>query len=261
MFVILIALTIITSAIIFLYPNLVDYPYSYNNLVEKQEQIENKNYDLNQNESILLGKVNEFERLEEEREMVYDEAFNLKRNIREEDFIMDMPAFLISMEQQAKSDKVKLIIDYNSIVTTSGSTTPSIEMSDGQHNSEGHPNDPNNEQEQLESDEQEEDERDNENNNDSEDNGENSNDKDSDSEEENLEADIMEVTSGQVTIEGLDVTTIPIRLEGSYSNIRDYLKYLDRIGMIEPSSINLTSEEKLVKGTVILNVFHGEVVQ
>ena len=223
-YVILIILTVAISVVIFFYPSLIDYPYSYNNLVEKQEEIEDKNYTLNQNEGTILSKIDELERTEEDRKRVHAEAVDLKRNIREEDFKLDMPAFLISMEQQANKDNVKLIIDYNSI-TTSG-TTSGTEVDSGQTDS-----DPRDEERQ------------------------------DDEEYEERPDPRDEMMDGRGQPQELDVTTIPIKIEGSYHNIRSYLKYLDEIGMIEPSSIQLNSEEKLVKGEVVLEIFHGEVIQ
>ena len=55
------------------------------------------------------------------------------------------------------------------------------------------------------------------------------------------------------------MTVIPIQIKGSYHSVRSYIQYLDKIGMIAPSSVVLESEGKEVKGKIILNVFHGEV--
>ena len=60
-------------------------------------------------------------------------------------------------------------------------------------------------------------------------------------------------------IPGINVNTIPIQISGSYANVRNYIRYLDEVGMIEPSSVVLMSEGRKVSGSVMLNIFHGEV--
>lgn len=61
------------------------------------------------------------------------------------------------------------------------------------------------------------------------------------------------------SIEGIDVTTIPLNISGTFYNVRNYIKYLDEVGMIEPSSVVITSEGRTVTASIIINIFHGEV--
>lgn len=57
-------------------------------------------------------------------------------------------------------------------------------------------------------------------------------------------------------IPGMDVTTIPIRITGSYANVRAFLHYLDEIDFMEHNFIDLYSFGDSVTGEVVFNVFH-----
>lgn len=311
MYILLILLVMILSVILFFYPNVIssvfkyDYPYTYENLQEKKDTIERNNGEIMMNETTISSRARDLETTEERRETIYEQAREVKSGIRDEDFVMDMPSFLISMEQKAYKEKVTLIIDYASITTTAsgGMSAPGspggpddfdrpdrpdrpggpddfdrpggrddfedmedrIEMEEEDLGQGGPMNNPDEDLDELreteeqgvgdarrnatqrrnnerESDEQEPAPRDEEN-----------------SEEEGL-GDIMQISGGEVTIQGLDVTTIPIKIEGTFSRVRSYLRYLDEIGMIEPSAIKMSSDGKKVEAGVILNVFHGEVI-
>lgn len=282
-FIFLIIIVVAVTIALLFYPN-AGYPYSYVNLQEKQETAEANNDKLIDNEKSISSKRNELEHLEIEKNKIHSEASELKRNINEDDFIMRMPDFLISMEQEAYKNKITLNIAYGEIQTiTSSSRGPggqnyeqdrrnreqdyesqegpnTREQQDGQLD-ENQPNlDEPNEVDGIDN-EANENEQGRQNRQDSE--GERDSEKEQDSkDEENSENEGFteeEIQNGILHIEGLDVTVIPIQIKGSYHSVRSYIQYLDKIGMIAPSSVVLESEGKKVKGKVILNVFHGEV--
>ena len=58
------------------------------------------------------------------------------------------------------------------------------------------------------------------------------------------------------TIDSIDVTTIPIEVKGTFFKVRDYLKFLDELGLIEPSSVKMTTDGMEVTAEITLNIFH-----
>lgn len=264
-------LVVALSVVLFFYPSLINYPYSYNNLVEKKGIVEEKNANLTKNEVTIKNKRNELEVVTTEKEEIYLEAAMLRRNINEEDFKLRMPSFLISMEQQAYKEKIKLNIDYAAIQTISngsnaGNNAPDVFNNDDRKNNSGVPKPKGTEETADKKDLDKLDRATNPKDNIKiEEVAENqekdkSEQKDNDKNTNEMKFSQEEIANGAIVIEGIDVTVIPISIEGSYHNVRSYLKYLDEIGMIEPSSVILNSEGKLVKGKVILNIFHGEVL-
>lgn len=242
----LIVVTIAIAVTLFFFPDSINYPYSYTALANKKEEIESGNLTLRQNEVGILEKSNELAQEKERAKEKNKEYLELKRSIREEDFVFDMPSLLITLEQEANNNKVSLNIDYNAI-RTSGEKTEDDSSVDT--NSEDEEDREGENRKEDDSKEQEDTEDSTSEDNDSKDNDEKPEDNEVDNEEEQEVAQVA----------GLDVTTIPITIEGTYSNVRNFIKYLDELGMIEPSSVTLTSEEKKVKGEIVLNVFHGEV--
>lgn len=278
-FIFLIIIVVAVTIVLLFYPN-AGYPYSYVNLQEKRETAEVNNEKLIDNERSISSKRNELEQLEIEKNKIHSEASELKRNINEDDFIMRMPDFLISMEQEAYKNKITLNIAYGEIQTiTNSSRGPggqNYEQDRHNHEQEEDPNtreqqdgQPDENQPNLDgsnevdgtNNEANENEQGSQNGQDSK--GERDSEDEQDSkDEENSESEEFtkeEIQNGILYVEGLDVTVIPIQIKGSYHSVRSYIQYLDKIGMIAPSSVVLESEGKKVKGKIILNVFHGEV--
>ena len=236
-YIILIMLIIAGSGVLFFYPKAIEYkyPYSYENLTNKKQTVETNNGTLKQNEGVIRSSMNELEDIKMMEEMKSDEAFEVRKTIKESDFDFKISSILISLEQRSYENNVDLKIAYSSIkhITSDGTVNdyqPEVNYDEQENTDENNSDIIINEQEE---------------------------------EQENIqvEPEFTEETinKGTVQIEGIDVAVIPIIVEGSYYNVRNYIKYLDQIGMIEPSSVILDSEEKVVKGKIILNVFHGEV--
>lgn len=278
-FIFLTIIVVAVTIVLLFYPN-AGYPYSYVNLQEKRETAEANNEKLIDNEKSISSKRNELEQLEIKKNKIHSEASELKRNINEDDFIMRMPDFLISMEQEAYKNKITLNIAYGEIQTiTSSSRGPGWQNYEQDRLNHEQKEDPNTrEQQDGKPDENQpnldgsnevdgtnneanENEQGRQNGQDSKSERDAENEQDS-KDEENSESEGFtkeEIQNGILYVEGLDVTVIPIQIKGSYHSVRSYIQYLDKIGMIAPSSVVLESEGKKVKGKIILNVFHGEV--
>lgn len=238
-YILLIILIVIGSGVLFFYPKAIEhkYPYSYDNLTSKKQIVENNNSTLQQNEGMIRSSMNELEDIKIQEEYKYDEAFEVRKTIKESDFEFKISSILISLEQRSYENNVDLKIDYSSIRHI---------RSDGSVND--YEPETNYEEEELELEEEE-----------ITINEQEPSENEEEIENDNFQFDDEIVNQGTIHIEGIDVAVIPITIEGSYYNVRNYIKYLDKIGMIEPSSVVLTSEEKIIRGQVILNVFHGEV--
>lgn len=243
----IVALSAISIILIF-FPDLIDnkYKYSYDNISVGKQQVATLNDGLLSNEMAIINNLERLESLKAERnsELLKKEEIGFN----EEDLVLSIPSLLIELEQNAVDNKSKLTIDYNAMQTQSKQTpvqapTTEEELTEEEKDAEEAGIDLPKEtalEKGLE---------------------ERQKDEDEDSEEEiTITPEVVEndLISNMPVIEGVDVTAIPIEIVGSYSNVRNYIKYLDEIGMIEPSSVNIQSKGKIVQGNVILNVFHRE---
>lgn len=254
----LILLLIILAGVLLFFPDLIEnrYPYSYQALATKKQQVETNNSTLYQNEGRISSSIDSLEDIKSKEVISEAQALEVRKGIKESDFELKVSSILISLEQRAYENNVDLNIAYSLIKHTSGSgeindyeaplETPNEEVLDGETPVDGEVETPTEEVKDkdvvVEVKPTEEV-------------------KDENVKDEKTEPIFSEdrINAGAVYIEGIDVAVIPIVVEGSYYNLRNYIKYLDQIGMIEPSSIILTSNEKIVTATIILNVFHGEV--
>lgn len=245
--IIILSLTIV----LMFFPKAINYKHSYVNLTDKKDRVENNNMNLVQQERSIGMNINELELLEMDKDKIFKEAKKLKKQIKKEDFELDIPSFLISMEQNAVKNKVSLDIEYGQIKTIS-SKPEKLDSDDVMRD----------DREIEESEDTQEDDESNEENNESKENESKENESSdnieiSDQDSENFTSEQIEM--GAIQIDGVDVTVVPMIVKGGYSNVRDYIEYLDEVGMIEPTSASLTSEGRNVEAKIILNIFHGEV--
>lgn len=261
---------VVTSIILFFYPELVKYPYSYTSIEEKKNAVEQNNGTLTSNELAIKGLVNQKEGKTTEENNVNNEALKLKRNINVDDFKLDIPSLLISLEQKSYDKNLKLTIQYDLIKTVGATQTFG--------NPEGNPSEPTNPSEQLEgttpgatpettpaegaSDPTKTDEANKEiaSEGDKTIAGKPVENEETNKKNAKVEFSAEEIEKGVLTIDGLNTTIVPIIVEGKYNDVRSYIKYLDEIGLIEPSSVELSSKEKKVTAKIVLNIFNGEVL-
>lgn len=249
---------VVTSIILFFYPELVKYPYSYTSIEEKKSMVEENNGTLTSNELAIKGLVSQKEGKTTEENKVNNEALKLKRNINVDDFKLDIPSLLISLEQKSYDKNLKLTIQYDLIKTVGATQTFG--------NPEGDPSEPTNPSEKPEgapgSDPAKTDEANKETSSEGDKTiaGQPVKDEETNKKNAKVEFSAEEIEKGVLTIDGLNTTIVPIIVEGKYNEVRSYIKYLDEIGLIEPSSVELSSKEKKVTAKIVLNIFHGEVL-
>ena len=270
---------IIVSVVLLFLPNLIEdrYPYSYPRVNEGKENVESLNRELSSNESIIENNIITLAETEVEEKEVAEKEFNVRKGIIEEDFELHIPSILIKLEQKAIENNLDLVIDYNSM-TTSGASGYSDYLTEEEYqgfdeSERGNLNEHFDEDDLSDEDNfsggqvfaQETEEQDgisitenvDENNNDDETiEQENS---ESNDRQENPDDEFERHKYTIPAIEGIDVTTIPLGISGSFYNVRNYIRFLDEVGMIEPSSVIITSEGRNVSASIVINIFHGEV--
>lgn len=270
---------IIVSVVLLFLPNLIEdrYPYSYPRVNEGKENVESLNRELSSNESIIENNIITLAETEVEEKEVAEKEFNVRKGIIEEDFELHIPSILIKLEQKAIENNLDLVIDYNSM-TTSGASGYSDYLTEEEYqgfdeSERGNLNEHFDEDNLSDEDNfsggqvfaQETEEQDgisitenvDENNNDDETiEQENS---ESNDRQENPDDEFDRHKYTIPAIEGINVTTIPLGISGSFYNVRNYIRFLDEVGMIEPSSVIITSEGRNVSASIVINIFHGEV--
>lgn len=246
-------IAIIVAAVILLFvPKAIDnkYPYTYQNIQDKNDDLIFLNRVLLSNEGTIQDSIQRLEEVEKEDEVIKEEAFKIRKGIKETDFELHIPSVLIALEQNAIKNNVEIVIGYNSMQATAnggGISQPAPsnenEVSEGVTiTEEENTGETDTGEEQGE---EQEEEQENE---------------DKSEQENNPTPPPMPTPNSSIPeIPGINVNTIPIQISGSYANVRNYIKYLDEVGMIEPSSVVLGSEGRKVSGSVMLNIFHGEV--
>ena len=235
---------IVASVILLFVPQAIDnkYPYTYQNIQDKKDNVNSLNQALLSNEGTIQTSIQRLEEIEKEDEVIKEKAFKIRKGIKETDFELHIPSVLIALEQNAIKNNVEIVIGYNSMQETAD---------DGETSQPA----PSNENEASEDVAIIEEETTGETETGEEQEGEDK------SEQENKPTPTPMPTpnSSIPEIPGINVNTIPIQISGSYANVRNYIRYLDEVGMIEPSSVVLMSEGRKVSGSVMLNIFHGEV--
>lgn len=260
---------IVASVILLFLPNLIEdrYPYSYSKVNEGKENVESLNRELSSNESVIENTIIQLEETEVKEEEVAEKEFNVRKGIIEEDFELHIPSILIRLEQEAIENDLDLVIDYNSMTTSeapgSSDYFPEEDYQGFDESERG--NEFDNPAEHFDEDDfsggqvfaQESEEQ----------NGisitENIDEKNNDDEtleqEDSEDNDKQEYDGYKPSIEGINVTTIPLSISGSFYNVRNYIRFLDEVGMIEPSSVIITSEGRNISASIVINIFHGEV--
>ena len=278
-----IIMIVILSVVILFMPNLIEqkYPWTYQNIQDKKNELISVSGTLSGNEREIQSLKQNLQDLEKREEEASEDVFQLKKGMKGSDFQIDIPSFLITLEQKAYEGEVDLLIGYNSLVTTEGSNSPQekpildengipIEYSpegglDDYQSEQGTPQENGAPEATTEGVEVNKSPNEGIEVNKSTPEGievnksttETEGSKDGENKEEDKGPEInnnVEIPA----IDSIDVTTIPIKVQGTFFKVRDYLKFLDEVGLIEPSSIMMTTDGLGVTAEITLNIFHGE---
>lgn len=258
------------SAVILFMPDLIEqkYPWTYQNIQNKKNELISMSETLSGNEREIQYSKQNLQDLEKREEEAAEDVFQLKKGMKGSDFQIDIPSFLITLEQKAYESEVELLIGYNSLTTTKNSTSqdepvldengvpvyPPVEGElDDYQSEQGTPQENGATETAPEGTEVKTPEGIEVNESTAETEGS----KDGENKEEDEGLEINNSVEIPV-IDSIDVTTIPIEIKGTFFNVRSYLKFLDELGLIEPSSITMTTNGLEVTAKITLNIFHGE---
>lgn len=258
------------SAVILFMPDLIEqkYPWTYQNIQDKKNELISVSETLSSNEREIEYSKQNLQDLEKREEEAAEDVFQLKKGMKGSDFQIDIPSFLITLEQKAYEGEVELLIGYNSLTTTKNTTSQETPILDEngipvEPPVEGEPDDYQSEQGSPQENGVPETTPEGAEVNTTEgiEVNESTTEAESSKDGENKEEDKGPEINNNVeipTIDSIDVTTIPIEIKGTFFKVRDYLKFLDELGLIEPSSIKMTTNGLEVTAEITLNIFHGE---
>lgn len=232
----------IIAVILFFVPKAIDYkyPYSYDNLQKQKEEINTIGNLLKNNETEIQSSINNKAELEILKERKSEEEFQLRNDLLGVEFEMHIPSLLIALEQNALDNNIALNIDYNLMSVAGGQGVP------GGPGEPGGPESSTNENITLREDDVISDSQ-----------GEPGDGLSTPDSYEDF--DYSYEDSYSQGNDGINSSQLTIYIDGTFQNVRNYIKYIDEIGMIEPSSIKLQSDGERVSGSLSLNIFHGEV--
>ena len=206
------------------HPEIIRYNHSLDAINIKKNEIEIKEGKLIDNERLIEDSMNEFNSASKEKETVSIKASKMRSQITVSDFELHLSSLLINLEEKAISKNVDLLINYNDAKGLKKvKVTPDENMTEEILQNAGGADALENKVKV-----------------------------------DGTKSDIESI--GSVEIEGMNVATVPLSIEGSYKNVRDYVKYLDEVEMLEPTSVKISSSDgKTVKASIVISVFYGEV--
>lgn len=283
--IVIVALTVVTM----FYPEVLGNEHSLKSIKEKEATITSLNGELKSTERNVQDSKSNLERVKSDAESIGQEADRLKIGIQNTNFKLHMPSILISLEQKANEYDLKLLMEYDKIETIDAADSVPV---DGEESStdlgmtEGEqPAESETEAEQAKDEEKlvqsstdtslpEEEKNDSESKKETEINNvvksgeaDAANVKKEDGtavpvaatdgtnpEEVDMSAALKNIPS----IPGISVTLIPVRVSGTYANVRSFIKYLDEVDFIEHNYVDLHSSGETVSGIIVFNVFHAE---
>ena len=244
------------------YPEYIRNPYSIKEIENKQEEVSNLNNTIMSNESIISNGSMNLEQLREDVSSLETEYKRMESGLVDTEFKLHIPSILVTLEQTAKNNELEIMIDYENINQYGGS---SDDMEEELHDEFDHDDDSG-----LTEDYTEDDLTDS-----SEELGQGGDELSDEEQIDNESAEAKdEINSGLSEehseiieeaiqrnipyIEGVNVTTVKIQINGSYENIRNFIFAIDEIDFIENNVIDLLSYGESMSAVIVLNIFHTE---
>lgn len=265
-----IILFLILTTITMFYPEKLNYKFSLKEIENKVVMANELENEVKRNEPVIEEKLLELYSLEDLSARIERKAETLKQGIKKEDLSIHMPSILISLEQNAKKNKVDLIIEYEAIETYMSNQQNIEEETSGieeKINDEEKDKTDSSDDENIEENIEIKKEKDKSEKNETKlDSQKRENEEVTIERKENNKDtnDVHEIDKAIVknlipNIEGINITTVPVKIKGKYSNVREFIRYLDTIDYLEPSFVDLSSNGEEVIGAILIHVFHGEV--
>lgn len=219
-------------------PELIKYEYSPRELDTKKDEIYSLSSQIAMREGDMRSKMIEIK--DKEKELLdIEDIYMIKRN---ETINMEaeihLPSLLVRLEEKAKENNLDIIIRHSEMTTSFGN--------EGANEEEYEMLDPTlTETEDV-------------------------------TEEEGSDEFIIEnITDGEIveehtsntatitdeapSIEGVNVTSIPVEIRGDYFGVRDFIRFLDKMDYISPSFVDIASDGDNISCAILIHVFSGEV--
>lgn len=228
---IIIALTVID---IFYSQIIITDKFSLKTIEEKRNEFNSLDGLITSNETMIKNNKSQLETLQTSFGDTQRELSTLRSKISQEDLVFHMPSMLISLEQNAIKNDVELIIEYNLIRYPNDGMAINMQGAFPlkPHNKAGIIEAPINPEGKVVLEQ---------------------------GDMDNPSVNITEALGNYVPpqIKNVDVTVIPIRINGKYSDVRKFIRYLDNLEYVDPGHIELDSDGTTVNGFILVNVFHG----
>ena len=272
--VLIVALTVATM----LYPDALGNEHSLRSIEEKEAKILSLNDELSNTERDYQNALSNLNLVKKNAESIKKESDSMRVSIRNTEFGLHMPSILIALEQKANEYNLEFLMDYDKLKTI-GAETPADAIGNPELDSaEGAtPEDVTPETEAAkaakaaaETSTPEEAMKASETKKDSEavavaDSSDSTKESAIEAGAEALtdvykpeEVDISAAYENVSSIPGLSVTIIPVRVSGTYSDVRAFIQYIEDVDLISHNWVDLHSYGEDISGIIVFNVFHSE---
>lgn len=242
-----------------MFPELIPYENSIENLSYKKDQIKNLENAINSNESLLSSLNEQVKSKDNELVKSNEKVAEVKKQIGDTVFKLDVPSMLITLENVARENDIDIIIDYSQFKENifAEATTPEIEATNPDANTgEGIDGQP----------PVEEPNQDNINNtNNSQEQSQPINPQESENSQEELTHIIYPDENkidpiGEITNvgNGVNIASIPVYLTGDFVKVREFARILDNIDFFDPVHIHINSEGETVSASFLLYIYYRE---
>lgn len=248
-----------------MFPELIPYENSIENLSYKKDQIKNLENAINSNESLLSSLNEQVKSKDNELVKSNEKVAEVKKQIGDTVFKLDVPSMLITLENVARENDIDIVIDYAQFKENifAEATTPGLneipqndptkrplqnETNPSEVNPEVNPNEndinnPNNSQEQSQP----------------------INSQENENSQEDLthiiypdENKIDPIGEIKNVGNGVNIASIPVYLTGDFVKVRDFARILDNIDFFDPVYIHINSEGETVSASFLLYIYYRE---
>lgn len=255
---------VLLTITIMLFPEFIDYQNSISNLSDKSDSIEAVANKLDQNEGTIKSLKQDIEMKHQEAEKVKEDADLLKSRVNTRSFELHVPSLLVTLEETARKKDINITVEYSQLTAVSSDFTQEVVNNfetpgiNGMKNPSEDVNSPNREivmtnpNDEIPTSDDVVDDLDT--------NESLSNDQDSPANNNKPSNFFSNPNRIKNKVEsGMSVASVPIKVEGDFLKIRDFIQMLDVLDFVEPVHIELDSDGESVQAGILLNIYYGEV--
>lgn len=205
--------------------------FSLNGIKEKETNLVMLNQTIASNENTISSSISQLESSKTRSEESKKRVESIRNKIKNEDLVFHMPSILISLEQNAIKNNLKIIIGFSQIQDSANG---------GQNVGQDLGEDPNGVVENP--------------------NGQPSSTGITSGGVGSVDFSQALSENDFPYIQGINVKAVPVQIIGNYANVRAFVNFLDTLDYVEPGYIDLVTNGDEITGTVVINVLYGEVL-